>query len=1154
MRCPACEADNPDLARFCASCGGGLTATCRQCSADVALGARFCTACGSAMPARAPGARAHDRAGTGAERRRVSVLFADLENFTGLAESLDPEEVRAIQSRYFEVARSTVAVYGGAIEKFIGDAVVAVWGAAVAHEDDAERAVRAAIDLVAAVGQLAGPAPGDRLAARAAVATGEAAVGVTEGQGLVSGDVVNTAARLQGMTASGAVLTDERTERAIGPGNGVAFTAAGPLTVKGKASAIAGFTASLDDRTGRRRGVGHTGGFVGREAELRELVSLFDATVADGRGRMASVVGIAGIGKSRLAWELENIVRSRAPGAEWQTGGAPAYGDAVAFAAVGEMVRRRCRIGEHVDSEVARHQLAAALDELFKDPEDRAWIESRLAVLIDPGTAHTFEREELFFAWRRFFERLADDAPTVLVFEDLQWADGGLLDFVEHLGAWTRDRRLLVLTLARPELLDTRPTWGATQRSFTALRLDRLSDGAMRELLAGRASGIPAPALRHVLDRAGGVPLYAVELSRMLVDRGQLVPTTAGYRLAGTLADADLPDSLMGLLAARLDALPAADRATVRTAATLGRRFSLEALGAVTGIRGVELQRRVASLVERELLVYDDELRSPVSGQLAFVQDLVRELAYRTLSRAERQSAHVAAAEHFGAFGDDAFVEATGAHLAAAYAVDPAHPDAPAIAARARILLREAARRALAVHAPERALEDLDRALAMPVGDEEREQLLDEAADAARRAGRLSMAEAHLRELVARCAEAGRDTDRDRYRAQLASVLLMAHQNAAALAELESAIDGGASDDSPASAELFGQLARANVLIGRDREAVHWGGRALELARRHGIEAVAVDALVTIGTGRYRDGDEPGGVSDLQLAIAEARAKGLQTAELRARNNLAWLQVVDDPRRTLEVARDGGDLATTIGMLDWAVQMAELGCLAAIETGDWDWALATQARFDEQPITPAYRIDLAASAATIHVLRGSPNPLAVIEALGPIDLATDPQDTAALDHARAWQALLSGDLVDAATLAGRESEVTLGADRLHALTLVARARLWARDADGLRAALGQVDALRVTGRVAAVERRTLAAGLAALEGTTTAGSSYEVAAAEWREMGLPLHLALCLLEWQWFGAGDTVAELRAVVEELGAGALARLVEEVAAAPQVAVNG
>jgi hypothetical protein len=313
------------------------------------------------------------------------------------------------------------------------------------------------------------------------------------------------------------------------------------------------------------------------------------------------------------------------------------------------------------------------------------------------------------------------------------------------------------------------------------------------------------------------------------------------------------------------------------------------------------------------------------------------------------------------------------------------------------------------------------------------------------------------------------------------------------------------------------------------------------------MAAIAVDALVTVGTGRFREGDEAGGLADLRAAIDEARAGGLQTAELRARNNLAWLEVVDDPRRTLEIAREGGELASRIGMLDWAVQMAELGCLAAIDTGDWAWALATQARFEEQPISMAYRIDLAGSIATIQLLRGAADPLAAIEALGPLDPATDPQDAAALDQARAWQALLAGDLEAAAGLAETVGRVALGAERFRALTLRARARAWSGAADELRMAIADLDALRVSGRAAAATRATLGAALAALDGPRDAARADYAAAAEmWRSLELRLHLALCLLEWHRFAGGDTLDELRGAIDTIGAHGLAPLIEGVAA--------
>lgn len=1149
MRCPACDADNSELARFCASCGGRLTVVCGHCRAAVSLDARFCTSCGGTMPPiRAPDEIDKPRRTPGSERRRVSVLFADLENFTSLAESLDPEEVRAIQSRYFEVARSAIAVFGGTIEKFIGDAIVAVWGAPTAHEDDAERAVRAALEIVSAVPRLGAATAGRSLVARAAVATGEAAVTMgAEGQGMVSGDVINTAARLQTSAPSGAVLVDEGTRQASGLDAGITFASLGALHLKGKSLPIAAFGAVLGEPRRGGRGAGHAGAFIARSGELRELVGIFDAAVRERRGRMASVLGIAGIGKSRLVWELEREVEARPAHVEWHTGRAPAYGEGIAFAAVAEMVRRRCRINDRAEAEVGRRQLASTLAELVRDRDERSWMEPRLAVLLDPTAPREFEREELFAAWRRFFERVSEQAPTVLVFGDLQWADAGLLDFIEHLGTWSRDHPILIVTLARLELLDVRPTWGAAQRAFTTLRLDRLPDTAIRELLEGRAHGIPRTALRHILDRAGGVPLYAVALVRMLIDRGQLLRADGDRRLSGPLVGSNLPDSLHGILAARIDALPPPERSLLMSAAVLGHRFPPDALAAVSGLHGPELRVRLVSLVQRELLAYDDELRSPGRGQIEFVQDLVRELAYRTLSRSERQAAHLAAAHHFEAIGDEELVESTAAHLAAAFAADPAHPEAESIAERARALLREAAGRALALHAPERALIGLERALEMAADDEQRRALLEDAATAARLAGRLDIAEGHIRELMRLSAADEPSTDRDRLRAQLASVLLMAHHNAAALDELESAIVATEEQNAqPATAELIGQLARAKLLVGQDELAVEWADRALLAARRHGLTAIAVDALVTRGTGRFRSGSEEAGRADLRAAIDRAHAGGLLTTELRARNNLAWLAVSDDPRLTFQVARDGGDLAARMGVVDWAVQMAELGCLAAIDTGDWDWALAMFERFEEEPIPAAYRIDLAASVSVIHLLRGDHRPLAAIDALEPIDPSTDPQDVASIDHAHAWDALLRSDLSAASALADRAAAASLGAEQHRDYVLAARARLWAEDLPGLREAIGVIEGMRMNGRAADAAQLTLDAGAAALGGEAGASAAYEAAAERWRDLDLPLHLALCLVEWHRFAGGDAPDHASALLNRLGASGLAAAVRSLPA--------
>ncbi|MEO8511010.1 MAG: AAA family ATPase [Chloroflexota bacterium] len=1152
MRCPACEAENSDLSRFCGSCGSRLTETCPHCTAPVSRAASFCTTCGGALPARRSEEADERNRALSSERRRVSVLFADLVNFTGLAESLDPEEVRAIQSRYFEAARSAIATFGGTIEKFIGDAVVAVWGAPLAHEDDAERAVRAALRLVEMVPRAASVA-GPRLAARAAVATGEAAVTIgAEGQGIVSGDIVNIAARLQSAAPSGGVLVDERTRTGFGPESPVTFGPGQALQLKGKASAVEAFEASLSERPSNGRSAAHTGAFVGRSGEIRDLISLFDAAAGERRSRTASVLGIAGIGKSRLAWELQLALRSRPQPVAWYAGRARAYGDGIVFAAVRDIVRARCGIVEQEDAEVARRQLAATLRELVRDAEECAWIEPRLAVLLESGDAPGFEREELFTAWRRFLEGVSDRAATVLVFEDLHWADAGLLDFIEHLASWTRQHPILIMTLARPELLDRRPTWGAGQRAWTTVRLDRLNDDPMRTLIEARAHGIPGRALSHILDRAGGVPLYAVELVRMLIDRGQLVPSADHFRLARPLDPSDVPDSLHGILAARIDALPAPDRSLLMSAAVLGTSFTSAALSAVSGLDAGELARRVSTLVQRELLARDGELQAADRRRFTFVQDLVRELAYRTIARADRAAMHLAVARHLDSLDGAELVERVASHLASAYEANPTDPAVEASVERARELFRHAARRALAVHSPDRALVVLERALTMAPGDAERRLLLEEAASAARLSGRLEVAEHHLRTLLGKEGEAGEagDDQRDRHRAQLASVLLMAHHNAEALGELESAVGAATSlaagDPEPSTTELIAQLARATLLVGRNEDAVQWADRARAAATRHGMRAVSVDALVTRGTARFRLGLEEAGLTDLRAAVEDAHAADLLATELRARNNLAWLTVSDDPRLTFRIAADGGELAAQMGLADWAVQMADVGCLAALDTGDWDWALATYDRFEEELIPTAYRIDLASSISIIRILRGAPQPLAALEALEPIDPATDPQDLASIDFARAWAAFIGGDMETAASLAATAASRSLGAEQHRELVLAARARLWARDPAGLTAALEAIEQLSIGGRAVDAARTTLMAGLAALGGDAAASIMYEAASARWRELELPLDLALARAEQRAFAGGSADAEADELLERLGAAGLGEALRRMAA--------
>ena len=504
MTCAGCGTENREGRKFCAECGTPLAAGCPSCGAANEPGERFCGECGTALTASLPPAASTPKA---AERRLVSVLFADLVGFTSASEGRDAEETRELLTRYFDAARQIVERYGGTVEKFIGDAVMAVWGAPIANEDDAERAVRAALDLVAAVTALDA-----KLRARAGVLTGEAAVTVgAEGQGMVAGDLVNTASRVQSAAEPGVVLVGDSTKRATEAS--VVYTDAGQHDVKGKAEPLQLWQATriVSARKGEGRSVGFEAPFVGRDREFRLVKEMFHATADDRRASLVAVVGVAGIGKSRLAWEFEKYIDGLVENVWWHRGRCLSYGDGVAYWALAEMVRMRARIAEDDPPEQALVKLRAAIEEHVPDAEEREWIEPRLQHVLGLTDRIAPDREDLHSAWRLFFERMAETGPVVLLFEDLHWADAALLDFIEYLLDWSRNHPLYVVTLSRPELGDRHPTFGTRIRNSSALTLEPLNDAAMDSLLHGLVPGLPDELRATIRDRADGIPLYAVE-------------------------------------------------------------------------------------------------------------------------------------------------------------------------------------------------------------------------------------------------------------------------------------------------------------------------------------------------------------------------------------------------------------------------------------------------------------------------------------------------------------------------------------------------------------------------------------------------------------------------------------------------------------------
>ncbi|MFI5200336.1 MAG: ATP-binding protein, partial [Candidatus Limnocylindrales bacterium] len=669
---------------------------------------------------------------------------ADLVGFTTLAEGHDAEDTRELLSRYFELAQEVVGRYGGTVEKFIGDAVMAVWGAPTAHEDDAERAVRAALELVDAVRSL-----GPSIAARAGVLTGEAAVTLgARNQGMVAGDLVNTAARLQSVAQPSTVLVGEATQRAAS--RAIAFEKAGEQQLKGKAAPVEAWRAMrvVAEVGGRNRAETLEAPFVGRDDELRQLKDLFHATGRDQRARLVSVIGPAGIGKSRLAWELSKYLDGLVGTVWFHDGRSPAYGEGISFWALGEMVRERCHLLETDDAPTTRAKVAETLITHVPDPDERRWIEPALLALlgIEPSTTGS---EQLFAAWRTFFERMTATAPVVLIFEDFHFADAGLIDFVDHLLEWSRTLPIFVVTLSRPELLDRRPDWGAGKRNFTSLYLEPLSPEAMRELLAGLVPGLPATAASAVIARADGIPLYAVETVRMLLAEGRLELKGDRYVPVGDLTSLAVPETLTALIASRLDSLAPEDRALVSDAAVLGQSFTLAGLAAVSGNDEPGLEPRLRALVRRELLTLQADPRSPERGQYAFVQALIREVAYNTLAKRDRKTRHLAAARFFEALGSDELAGALAGHYLAAQANAAGGPEADALAAQARVTLKAAAERAISLGSLAQGIVFLDQAREVTTDQAEVAELLEKAGWAAYLVGQGEVAEDRLGRAVA---------------------------------------------------------------------------------------------------------------------------------------------------------------------------------------------------------------------------------------------------------------------------------------------------------------------------------------------------------------------------------------------------------------------
>src|SRR5579862_6547126 len=717
MRCPACGGETPEGKRFCGDCGRSLAEACPSCGAELFPGKSFCVDCGAPVSNSTTSSSGQLSPGVGSqqsrdwnprtERRLCSVLFCDLVGFTTLAESKDAEEMRDLLSGYFDLARSIVTRYGGTVDKFIGDAVMAVWGVPVAREDDAERAVRAALELTSAVSAY-GEEQATALAARVGVATGEAATTETKEQGMVIGDRVNTASRIQSVAPPGSCYVDEATKNATSAA--IAYLDQGEYELKGKTAPARLYKALrvVAGVGGKQRADGLEAPFIGRDAELRALKDLFHSGVERRSPRLVIVSGPAGVGKSRLGWEFEKYADGLVDTILWHRGRCLSYGEGVSFWALAEVVRQRLGIAEEDPAEVAAQKLAEGLVRFVAESE-REYVGARLARLLGIETQSergaNLSREELFAGWRLFFERLAGVAPVVLLIEDAQYADVALLDFLDHLVDWTKDLSVFVVVFARPELAEKRPSFGAG-RNRSLLSLDPLDQASMHQIVEALVPGISTEARAVITARAQGTPLFAIETIRSLIDAGVVQLIDGTHRLTGELTELAVPDSLHALLAARLDALEPATRSLVAVASVLGTTFPAEALVAVSGEEEAEVRAHLDELVRRDVLEVSADPLSPQRGDYRFSQEMLRQVAYETLSRRERKERHSTVASYLRAtFANDGeeIAEVIARHYLDALAAAPDDDDAAATGEAALSMLVRAAERAERAGAPARA-------------------------------------------------------------------------------------------------------------------------------------------------------------------------------------------------------------------------------------------------------------------------------------------------------------------------------------------------------------------------------------------------------------------------------------------------------------------
>jgi len=909
---------------------------CPACSSLAPPGARFCPACGARLSPQGPGAT---------ERKVVTTLFADLVGFTALGERADPEDVDAGLRAYYEMARTVIERFGGSVEKYIGDAVVGLFGVPAAHEDDAERAVRAALEIVAHMNGL--PHVGDEeLQVRAGVNTGPAFVRLhvrpSSGEGVLVGDAVNTAARLLAAAPPMTVVVGETTHSLSS--EAIEYEELPPFVAKGKSRPVKTWLARAPIS---RRGVDLTRSYatplIGREVEVGILKGVFSRACSSSQPQLALIVGEAGIGKTRLVFELARLMNLQ-PGlvANWRQGRCLPFGEGTGFQPLAYVVRDHAGIKDADDEPTA----AAKLDRVIDDAPDRTWIVDRLRPLVGLA-ADPAEQDENFAAWARFLEELARRRPAVVVFDDLQWADDGLLTFLQHVLQGGCSAPLLLIGACRPELLDSHPGFAEYVRSATGVgrlvtRIDLLSltPAETQRLVTNLSPRVAEEVAAAIVERAGGNPFFTEELVRLLQE------DRSGDE-EGLPAFAALPGSLQALLTARLDALDARQKSVLSDAAVVGQVFWPSALAAIGGTSMETVSESLRSLTERELVRPSPETGSGEETRFAFWHALTRDAAYAQLPRTVRAQKHAATGRWLEAQARDETGELTESiahHYATAFDLcQEARCEELAQGLRGPAMgaLMRAGDRALGLDVGA-AKRHYERALNIaPHGDPARARILVRWAQALAQTGGLDAAVTTFEEGILELRRQGEERAAALAMIELSRIMVeLADSRAAELADaaLESIRDDG---PSPELARLLEHRALIYLYEGDGPAAVDGSDRALQIDAALGLPE-SHRALMCRGVARCDAGDGAAALADLRQALALAKKQGPAGSVSAIHASLAEvLLVFEGPRQALLVHSEGIEIARRRRdeMGKGYLEAGRFEDLAL--AGEWDTALAS---------------------------------------------------------------------------------------------------------------------------------------------------------------------------------------------------------------------